>query len=158
MQLVYRCGICGSSIRETVDGTTATSICRHCGASRNIRTSSIVNGMPTECVVCGCHDLWRQKDFPPQLGLTIVGLGALASTIAWAYYWPKAALAILMAFALLDLVLYAVMKDVLVCYRCAARYRHLDPAADHARFDLEVAERYRQEQLRLKESQRPSPS
>ena len=158
MQLVYSCGMCGNAVRATVDETTATAVCRHCGDSRKIRTGSIADGVPTECVVCGCRDLWRQKDFPPQLGLTIVGIGTVASTIAWAYYWPMAALAILMGFALLDLLLYAVMKDVLVCYRCAVRHRNVTPPADHARFDLEVAERYRQEQLRLKEAQRQTPS
>ena len=90
------------------------------------------------------------------LRLTIVGAGALASSIAWSFYLPKTAIAILMAFALFDLVLYAVMKDVLVCYRCGARHRNANPPEEHPRFNLEVAERYRQEALRLEQSQKPA--
>ena len=101
--------------------------------------------------MCGCDDLWRQKDFPPALGLTLVGLGALLSTLAWLWYYPVAAIGILMAFALVDLVLFALMPDVLVCYRCGARYRHTAIREDHPRFSLELAERYRQEERRLKE-------
>src|SRR5690606_12320833 len=105
-----------------------------------------------ECLVCGCDDLWRQKDFPQGLGLVIVGAGMLLSTIAWALYWPVTAIGILMAFALADLVLYARMSDVLVCYRCKARHRPHEIAAAHGTFDLETAERYRQERLRLEKS------
>ena len=64
-----------------------------------------------------------------------------------------------MGFALLDLLLYTFMSDMLVCYRCSARYRHANLGVDPRRFDLEVAERYRQESIRLEESkaeQRPT--
>jgi hypothetical protein len=98
--------------------------------------------------------LWRQKDFPPQLGLAIVALGALASSFAWWLYMPRTAIALLMAFALVDLALYLIMKDVLVCYRCGARHRKADPSESHPRFNLETAERYRQEALRLEETQK----
>jgi hypothetical protein len=107
---------------------------------------------PARCVVCGCHDLWRQKDFPQGLGLFFVALGALISTIAWAYHMPLTALGTLMGFAALDLLLYVFMPDVLVCYRCHARYRHAALNAAHPRFNLETAERYRQEAARLADS------
>ena len=58
-----------------------------------------------------------------------------------------------MAFALVDLLLYVFMSDMLVCYRCRARFRQANLHDDLPRFDLEVAERYRQESIRLKESQ-----
>jgi len=107
---------------------------------------------PTECLVCGCGDLWRQKDFPVRLGLLMVGLGAVGSTVAWMWYEPLWAIGILMAFALVDLLLFLFMPDVLVCYRCGARHRAaaLDESVPH--FNLEVAEKYRQEQIRLREA------
>jgi hypothetical protein len=92
--------------------------------------------------------LWRQKDFPPQLGVAIVALGAVASTAAFAWYRPLLALAILGAFALLDLVLFLVMPDVMVCYRCQARYRSFRADSPYNAFNLETAERYRQEAAR----------
>jgi len=106
-------------------------------------------------LACGCPDLWRQKDFPQRLGLLIVGLGALLSTIAWAYMLPVVAICILMAFALVDFLLYTLMKDVLVCYRCQACLGDSAVDEDHPRFTLEVAERYRQEEIRLKNSMNP---
>ena len=80
----------------------------------------------------------------------IVGLGALLSTIAYGFYWPKTALGILMVFALGDLVLYSLMKDVLVCYRCGARHGRTTPGDQYPKFNLELAERYRQEARRVK--------
>ena len=78
----------------------------------------------------------------------MVGAGALLSTIAWANYWPKTAIGILMIFAFIDLLLYLFMPDVLVCYQCHARHRPDKIAEDHPPFDLEKAERYRQEKIR----------
>ncbi len=93
----------------------------------------------------------------------MVALGAILSTIAWAYHLPATALGVLLAFALADLLLFTFMKDVLVCYRCQARFRHADLGEDYPRFNLETAERYRQETARLdaekgrKESHSVSP-
>lgn len=94
------------------------------------------------CRICGCDDLWRQKDFPPALGLVMVGVAILLSTIAWAYHQPTWALGILMAFALVDMVLYAWMTDMLVCYRCRARHRKTALNEQHTGFNLELSERY----------------
>lgn len=154
MQLVFPCTQCQSTVRATVTDANNVVSCPVCHSERTLRTDVVAAGQPHACVLCGCEDLWRQKDFPPQIGLTIVGIGALASIIAWSQFWPKTALGILMGFALLDFVLYAVMKDVLVCYRCGARHRHTNPGEDHPKFNLEVSERYRQEQMRLNESEK----
>jgi hypothetical protein len=112
------------------------------------------NAAPQRCLVCGCDDLWRQKDFPQRVGLAMVALGAVLSTIAWAYHLPATALGILLGFALVDLLLFTFMKDVLVCYRCHARYRDVPFRDDHPRFNLETAERYRQEAARLDQVRR----
>ncbi len=125
--------------------------CASCGWSRDLPTD-VTEAGPGRCLVCGCDDLWRQKDFPQKLGLALVGAGALLSTVGVALYMPATALGVLLAFALADLLLFAWMPDVLVCYRCAARHRRAI-AGEHARFNLETAERYRQEAARVSESQ-----
>ena len=81
------------------------------------------------------------------IGIGLVALGIGLSTIAWARYLPVLAIGILMLFALLDLALYSLMKDVLVCYRCQARHRLEGSTDGYPRFDHERAERYRQEAL-----------
>ena len=88
----------------------------------------------------------------------MVALGVVLSTIAWFFRWPATAIGILMGFAFVDLVLYALMPDLLACYRCGAQYRGVASEGEVARFDLETAERYRQEARRLKSAQAPPNS
>jgi hypothetical protein len=97
--------------------------------------------------------LWRQKDFSQKLGVAIVALGIVLSTVAMIYVQPEISLGILMAFALADMILYVVMRDCLVCYRCHARYRHIPQLQQVGTFDLEVHERYRQEAIRIKQAE-----
>jgi hypothetical protein len=128
--------------------------CGSCGWSRTFAPADFDHGQPAHCLICNCEDLWRQKDFPQRVGLAMVGAGIVLSTIAYALWYPIVSLAILMAFALVDFLLFLFMKDVLVCYRCGARHGGFIPASQ-ATFDLEVGERYRQERLRLAATRRP---
>ena len=79
----------------------------------------------------------------------MVGSGILFSTLATAWMRPLLAIGILMAFALTDMLLFMLMRDALVCYRCHARFRQVAIDARHPKFKLETNERYRQEALRL---------
>ena len=154
MHVLFICPGCRTTLRTTLT-PQETAIGCGCGWSRPLPEAHSPDATPTECLVCGTADLWRRKDFPQRLGLAIVAIAIVLSTIAVWYDHPFWGLGILMAFALADWLLYILMKDVLVCYRCHARHRpdQLDP--DHPRFDLELAERYRQEAIRLEESARP---
>jgi hypothetical protein len=154
MQVVFQCPGCHETRRAAVVSGTAALACDACRWSRNVPADDRESAAPRRCLVCGCDDLWRQKEFPQRVGLAMVALGALLSTIAWAYHMPATALGVLLGFALVDLVLFTVMKDVLVCYRCHARYRDVVFRDDHPRFNLETAERYRQEAARLDETRR----
>jgi hypothetical protein len=143
-------------MRAEIDPALASGqlACPNGDWSHSFSPGSIENGTPRCCLACGCSDLWRQKDFPQGLGFLLVALGALFSTIAWAYMRPLLAIGILMVFALADLLLYTLMKDVLVCYRCRATHRRANLDEEHPRFNLELAERYRQESIRLEDSRR----
>jgi hypothetical protein len=152
MQLEFACPNCDGTNRA--DPAAGAIHCRACGWSRTMPGGTDEVDGQQHCLACGCEDLWRQKDFSPRVGLTLVGLGILLSTIAWARMEPVWAIGILMAFALVDLVLYSVMRDVLVCYRCGARHRGLELSEDHPRFHLETHERYRQQAARLEQAGR----
>lgn len=128
-------------------------MCPDCHWTRPIADGDLEGETPRRCLACGCTDLWRQKDFSQRLGVTIVAIGVILSTVAMAYMQPELSLGILMAFALADMVLYVVMRDCLVCYRCHARYRRVPNLEQIGTFDLEVNERYRQETIRLKQAE-----
>ncbi len=105
----------------------------------------------TACAVCGDPELYRKKDFPHSLGLAILTLACLASTVTYFLYQQWWTWGILIGSALFDCVLYLVVRDVVVCYRCDAHYRGLPPGPEHKPFELTVYERYRQEQMRRKQ-------
>ena len=153
MWIVFECPSChGYNVVEVV-GETADLRCSSCSWQRPVIAENRSGQEPSNCVVCGSEDLWRQKDFPQRLGVLMVGTGALLSTIFWWFMEPGWAIGVLLAFALIDGVLYTLMRDVLVCYRCQARHRHTPLDGRHERFNLETHERYRQEALRVQESQ-----
>lgn len=152
MLVRFRCPRCESQNRTLLGaGTNQALRCTHCEWSRPCPTETLA-GRPEKCLVCGCTDLWRQKDFPQRLGVAMVVAGVIASTWAIALYQPVWAMSVLLFFALLDMLLYAWMPDALVCYRCHARYRDPQPGEAYPAFQLETSERYRQESRRLAEA------
>jgi hypothetical protein len=158
MQVLYQCPSCQQTRRAAIASDMESLTCDGCHWTRAVPAGSVDAAGPHVCVVCGCGDLWRQKDFPQKLGLAMVILGAVLSTIAFSLYLPLTALGVLLGFAMVDLLLFTFMKDVLVCYACHARFRDADLRDDHPRFNLETAERYRQEAARLNQSHRTAGS
>lgn len=144
MQIIFQCPVCQRRTLAQPQPDDAPVRCTHCHWSRDEGAGDFQGAYCRRCRICGCEDLWRQKDFPPALGLAFVAAGGILSTIAWAYHEPAWALGILMAFALIDMLLYAFMSDMLVCYRCRARHRRTELDENHAAFNLEVNERYLQ--------------
>lgn len=147
---------CPKCIKPVVNDAVAIGNdlnCAGCGWTKAVDAGSLHDGSPTSCLVCGCSDLWRQKDFSAKLGVTIVGIGVAISTWFMMNMQPELSLGTLMVFALADMVLYGVMKDRLVCYRCHACYRNVPQTDRVAVFDLEVNERYRQEAIRKREAE-----
>ena len=158
MILSYHCPSCSQWLQAEIapaSPTTTELNCPSCHWQRTIPEADFERDddfvMPKRCLACGNEDLWRQKDFPKQIGLLAVVAGAVLSSIAWYYYRPVLALGILMVFAAVDMVLFAILPDLLVCYRCQARHHGADTSEREA-FELELAERYRQEAARLEES------
>ena len=151
MQIDFRCPRCDTQNRTEL-GNDGALTCAAGDWSRTVAAEDFAGNRPAHCLVCGCVDVWRQKDFSPRVGVTLVGLGILLSTIAWARMEPVWAIGILMVFALVDMLLYVFMSDVLVCYRCGTRHRYATLDDEHPRFNLETHERYRQEALRLEEA------
>ena len=66
---------------------------------------------------------------------------------------------VLFATALDDVVLYLIVPDALMCYRCGAMYQgDVDSWPSHSAFDLETHERHRQLTARYSRAQAIDPS
>jgi len=150
MFVTYACPRCNHQNRSEDLENRPELVCASCGWKKPLELS-LPAEPPRECLRCGNEDLWRQKNFPQWAGLTCVAVGAVASSIAWGYHRPVWALGILMGFALMDMILYVVMPDVLVCYRCRTKHHQAD-FSRYGTFNLELAERYRQERIRMERS------
>jgi hypothetical protein len=152
MDLTYHCASCERPVRASLGTADDSLTCPHCGFQSSIPAGAWQEERPRLCLSCGNADLWRQKDFPQRLGILMVALAAVASSIAWAYHRPVLALGILAGFGLLDMALFWLMPDALVCYRCRARH-HVGTAGEtFSAYDHERGERYRQERLRLEQT------
>ena len=114
---------------------------------------SVAQGELQACPLCMTTDLYVQKDFPQGLGLFIVVVGFAISTIFWYYEMPIPAYLVLVASGLLDLILYHLVGDVTICYRCLCQLRGEGSNRDgrYRPFDLAIGERYRQERIRAEQ-------
>jgi hypothetical protein len=151
MHVRFACPSCEKPVLNEVPETGGQIACEGCQWHKAVAGDEIAASAPRHCLVCGTLDLWRQKDFPQSLGVLCVAAGAILSSIAWYYHRPVWALGILMVFALADMVLYVVMPDVLVCYRCGTRHGGVVLTHEHEGFNHETGEKYRQERIRMKQ-------
>jgi hypothetical protein len=102
-------------------------------------------------VVCGNHDLYKKKDFPHWLGMTILVVACIGSALTYAWYEWWLTWAILIGSAAIDVMLYKLVGDAIVCYRCNAHYKGFAAGDAHQPFELTTGERYRQERIRRAE-------
>ena len=153
MELTYVCRACGVVDRVGSVGEPSILACPACGDERPVAASSLDDHRLKACAACGTVDLYSQKDFPQGLGLTIVIVGFIISTVFWYLERPLWTYAILLTSGLLDMVLYYRVPNVTICYRCLAQHRGIgsNPEGRFKFFDLAIGERYRQEKIRVEE-------
>jgi DNA-directed RNA polymerase subunit RPC12/RpoP len=140
-----------------VTADSRTLDCSHCHQRVAVPADAIEGQQIRRCLVCPSRDLYARKDFPQRLGVALVIIGFVGSSIAWANYHVLWTFAILFATALVDLLLYIVMGESLTCYRCSAQYRGFEEIERHGGFELETHERYRQMAARMKNTPQSNP-
>jgi hypothetical protein len=146
MNVTFACPICDCPGRAPVPGPTDW-VCPAC--DHRLRLDARTAGAAlSACAVCGNPELFRKKDFPHWLGMTILVVACLASVVTYGWYHKWLTWAILIGSALVDGILYLCVGDVLVCYRCDAHYRGCPACKAHPPFELSTGERYRQERIR----------
>lgn len=151
MNITYSCPGCERTTRADFSDETLEITCLFCAHEVVLPEDAISSGDIRRCLVCPSHELYKRKNFPQRIGVSITIVGFVLSCIPWYYHMWYATFAILFATALLDAALYLFTNDLLQCYRCHAQYREVAIVADHHDFDLEVHEKYRQEVARLKQ-------
>ena len=156
MQLRFSCPDCAHTVQlEWSDGVRLR--CPECSAQGTVPPHAWEGNHVRRCVICPSRELFLRKDFPQRWGLAIVVAGLSLSCVTWYFHQVIWTFVVLFASALIDVLLYLVVGNVLTCYRCHAEYRGVDQS-EHGGFDLEVFERYRQQEARLKDRQHePEP-
>lgn len=149
MHVTYPCPRCHHSSHAEVSPADSEIVCENCQGEIAIPSDAFEGDHLRRCLVCPSTDLFVRKDFPQRLGVGIVIVGIVASSIAWGYTYTIATFAILFATALADVVLYLLVPDALMCYRCGATYRLAKGMERHGAFNLETHERYRQQAARM---------
>jgi hypothetical protein len=115
------------------DAGEASRPCDFCGAANEVLApprGTVVD----RCAACGHNELYFQKDFNRATGIGIVVIGALFAP--WTYYISLGVV------ALLDLIVYLKVKNVIVCYQCQAVHRGYAYAESVKPFDLVVHDRH----------------
>ena len=158
MNVTYACPSCQQTVRSQFSAESTRLACPRCEQPIEIPGDTVGDRRLARCLVCPSTELFVRKDFPQRLGVALVIVGFVASSIAWAYYQVLLTFAILFVTALVDLVLYISMGESLMCYRCGSQYRGIPEMDTHRAFDLVTHERYRQMTARLNEAKPSSPA
>jgi rRNA maturation protein Nop10 len=133
-EITFRCPHCG---REATAGIDGHGHCRSCGEATTLPVPGALgeSRVVDACPACGSSLLYVQRDFNQKAGLAVVALGAVLAPFT-PYYSS------LMVAALVDALLYALLPEITVCYRCHAHFRGFARNPQHQAFDLHVAEQY----------------
>ena len=107
-------------------------------ATDRMRRENIVE----RCALCDCPQVYVQKDFNRALGVSIFAAGAVLFLLfAWKNRLVEGTL-VWAAFVVADALLYKLLPDVTICYKCHAQYRQFTPNPTNAVFELGLAEKY----------------
>ena len=154
MNVTFRCPHCDVIEREEFTAETRELHCRGCGIPWAVPAGAVSDDKLHQCLICPSTELYIRKDFSQRLGVTIVVIGFVISSIFWYYRMPFWTYGVLFATALIDVILYLFVGNVLHCYRCQAQYRGVPGLENHEPFNLETHEKHRQQASRLAEANR----
>lgn len=144
MKVVFACPQCAAPAQVRLEGPVDWQ-CPECQHSLHLDPP---DAALSACRICGNHELYKKKDFPHGLGMAILVLACAASFVTYHWYEKWLTWAILIGTAVFDGLLYLLVGDAIVCYRCNAHYHGFQATTAHQPHELTIGERYRQERLR----------
>jgi len=142
----FACPACANPAREEV--RASGPLAWQCPACDHRLEIAPAAGAPPACGICGNHELYKKKNFPHWLGLSILTVACVGFLALMGQHEPFWAWVVLIGSAAFDGLLYLGVGDAIVCYRCGAHYAGVAPGPEHKPFELATNERYRQEKLR----------
>ena len=151
MNITFRCPYCQELARVEFHAAPSEVACPHCQARWPAAGGVDATGKVTRCLICPSTELFVRKDFSQPLGVAIVAAGFVVSSIFWYYRMPLWTYGVLFATALIDVILYVTVGNLLQCYRCQAQYRGVPGLDEREPFDLDTHEKHRQQKMRLKQ-------
>jgi hypothetical protein len=154
VNLRFTCPACERPARREMPGPTPWQ-CPDCGFAADLPGDALApNGSLRCCAFCGNGQLYRMKDFPQWLGMSILTLACGSFfVLAVVFFQYTLAWSILLGSAAIDGLIYLIVGDVVVCYRCGARHRGV-PSRTFDPHELAIAEKYRQERIRKEQLQK----
>jgi hypothetical protein len=143
MHLTWYCPKCLRGNGFELSAAPEVAACSGCGERQAVAPTEAMRGrnVVDRCAFCGCGHLYLEKDFNGYVGMIIVVAAIIGSGILWARN-VFAAVGVLGAAALVDLVFWMLCKERTVCYKCVARYRRTAANPDHGRYELGTAGRF----------------
>ncbi len=142
MRARHYCADCLTA-REHVETDAGEFACAKCGKAYTARFEGVSSPEGVEqCVFCGNHSFFLQKDFDQRLGCLIMGVSlAAALFVGWKFGWIWFT-PVLLATVVVDWIVAAKIRPVTICYRCDAEYREMPVHPRHKGYDPHVAERF----------------
>jgi hypothetical protein len=151
LKVRFACPTCSAPGRIDIPGTSLWQ-CPACDHRIEPDSRVRADALPV-CALCGNAELYKKKNFPHGLGLTILTAACVLSFIAYLNYMQVLTWAILFGTAAFDVLLYLMVGDAVVCYQCGAVHTGIKPGPEHKPFELGTGERYRQQRIRREQMQ-----
>jgi hypothetical protein len=107
--------------------------CERCGESNQV-VAPDEGSVIERCAACNHDQLYFQKDFNRTTGIALVVVGSIF--VPWTYGLS------LVGVTILDYVVWRLVKNVIVCYRCQAVHRGYPPNPALKSFDLVTHDRH----------------
>jgi len=141
VQVTVRCPGCTSALPVNASDGPAAIRCGRCGREVPLAFTEAIRAdeRVDRCPVCEGAAFYVRRDFDPKVGLAFVITGAVTSAIFYWFDLDLIAYGVLAAAVLIDLIIYARLKDITVCYRCHAEFRGMYQRSAGA-FDLHTAD------------------
>lgn len=153
MRVTFACPHCEAVLTLPLDTSTRKLTCPDCNHAVPVPVGAVVGDEVRHCVICPSEELYVRKDFPQRLGILIVVISVILSSITWYYRMIYLTYGIFFAMAAIDFALWFIVGNLLQCYRCQTQYRGIVGLEKHGGFDLETHEKHRQQLIRLAEAE-----